>query len=419
MLLLRLAWRSFLRHRWRSAITATAISLGLAMMLLFVGIADDGHARMAELGIRMGSGHVVVHDKGYAEALTLDHVISDPKPIVQTAEAVPGVQHVVERVHTSGLLVAGQESVPVLVSGVEPKLEPEVSDIAAAKNRVAGNYLRARSDMQFVNAPADIYLGKKVAEELRVQVGDRVVLTVSPRGESRPASAAFLVRGVFRTGVSELDGGYVEIPLEEAQKLLELNGGVTEVAVLLGGLEQTQPVTRALREQLDTQKLEVLPWQESLRELYEALVLDDAGLYLMMAIIFLIVALGIFNTMLMSVTERTREFGVMMAIGTRPSRLFALIIAESVLLALVSVALGLGLGLLLHVWVAGHGIDVASWAGEMEFSGIAWSGKIYSRLTLGVVVEWTLVIGGIVVASALYPAWRATRLEPVEAMHHV
>lgn len=427
-LTLRLAWRSFIRHRRRSAITVTAIALGLAMMIAFVGIADDGHARMADMGIRLGSGHVVVQGKGYQDEQTLTHRIDDPSAILASARALPHVQYAVPRISASGLIKAAERSRAVLVSGVDSKLEPLANDLASDAARVAGDYLRPRAEMEFKNGPADIYVGTDLAESLGVAPGERVVLTVSPVGDSRPASAAFVVRGIFKSGVTELDGGAVQIPLGEAQKLLGLGTGVTQIGVLLTDERHTEAATAGLMAAISRSgseagaggDVEVLSWKVALRELYEALVIDDMSLYLMMAIIFIIVGIGIFNTVLMSVAERTREFGVMMAVGTSRGRVFSIIFAEALVLAIVSACLGLALGLGIHALVGHYGIDVGAMAGgeDYEFAGIAFSGRIYSTLTPWIVTKWTLVVMGIVMLSAAYPALRATRLQPVEAMRH-
>ncbi len=419
MLTFKLAWRGFIRHRWRSAITALAVSLGLAMQLVFVGIADDAHARMAELGIRMGSGNVLIEAQGYRDAQTLDYVIDNADEVARSLDQRKDIDAVAVRLRTSGLLSAGEHSAPVLVSGVEPEREARASDLAGPRLRVEGDYLRPRAKMSFAGEPADVYLGKALAERLGVGLGDRVVLTLSPAGDADPAQAAFRVRGMFRTGVDDLDGAYVEIPIEEAQTLLHLPRAATEVAALTS-LERTDLLTSSLTTQFESRpELAVVSWKVALRELHEALVLDDAGLYLMMAIVFLVVAIGIFNTVLMSVSERTREFGVMMALGTSGRRLFFLILGEAVVLTLVSLVAGVVMGLSLHAWVAHSGINVARWAGEIQFAGIAWSGMIYSRLSASVVIQWTLAVGAVVIFSALYPAVTVTRLEPVEAMRHV
>jgi ABC-type lipoprotein release transport system permease subunit len=416
---LLLGWRSFVRHRRRSIITTLAVSFSLAMMIVFVGLADDGHARMAEMGIRLGAGHVVVEPKGYQDDPTLDHLVEDPAAVIERADELDGVVAAAPRLQSSGLIQAGEISSAVVVSGVEPQVEPEISSIP--KSRVTGAYLRRRADMEFENNPADIFLGDGLAEYLEVGVGDRVVLTVSPRHSSEPSSAAFFVRGTFHTGVSELDKSLAQIPLDEARKLFDTGSGVTQVAVLLDELDRTDSATRALAASLGSdQALEVISWKVALHELYEAIVLDDQSMYLMMTIIFVIVAIGIFNTVLMSVAERTREMGVMMAIGTSKRKLFSIVMAEATVLALVSAAVGLALGLWGHHYIATHGIDVGALAGgDYEFAGIAFSGKIYSRLSVGVVAKWTATVIGLVLASAVYPAVRATRLEPVEAMRHV
>ena len=419
MLVFRLAWRSFVRHRRRSIITGAAIALGLAMILVFVGLAEDAHLRMADMGVHLGAGHVLVQGRGFQQEQTLDYLVRDPDRVAERARALPHVTAVVPRVHAGGLVVSGELSAAVVVVGVDPELEPRVSTIAGDGKRVAGAYLRPRTALEFERQPADIYIGDKLARTLEVEVDDRVVLTMSPVGAARPASAAFYVRGIFHTGLTDLDGFFVQIPLVEAQRMLAIGDAVTQLAVLADELDHTAPVTTALRAQLaGDRELEVLPWQQALRELHEAIVLDDAGNYMMLGIIFIIVLIGIFNTVLMSVIERTREFGVMLAIGTSTRRLFATVMAEAAILAVVSAAAGLVIGLALHTWLATTGLDIQSIYGDLEFAGVIFEGRVYSTLTNFQIVGWTIVVMILVVLSALYPAWRATRLKPVEAMRH-
>jgi ABC-type lipoprotein release transport system permease subunit len=418
MLTLRLAWRAFWRHKRRSLIAAVAVALGLALTLFMLGTADDAHRRMAEMGIRLGSGHVLVQGEGYQEQQTLDHLVEQPERVIEAARKIPHVDQVVQRINANGLLSSGEASAPVMFSGVDPELEPQVSDIASEKKRVAGGYLRARAQMPFSNQPADIYLGKQLAKTLHAELGDRLVLTATPRGGGRPTSAAFFVRGIFRSGITDIDSFIVQIPIGEARQLLRIGPRATQVSLLLDDLDQTQRVTAALNAALAGEDgIEVLPWQRALKELYDALVIDDGGAYVTLAIIFFLVCIGIFNTLLMSVVERTREFGVMMALGTSQRRMFGVVVAESGVLALIGTLLGLGLGLALHLWVASSGIDLVG-DNPYEIAGVVFEGKIYSRLSAAVCLRWSLLVFGIVVICGLYPAWRATRLQPVEAMRH-
>lgn len=486
MLVLKIAWRSVIRHRRRSIITGSAITFGLVLTLFQLGVASDSHDRMAEMGIRMGSGHVLVQGDGFQAQQTLAYVVPNPQAIVTVARKIPGVKHVALRAHSSGLIRKGDLSSAVLVVGVDPELEPQSSDVPEKMLKVGdlrltlrlpGNrrfrfalnlllpigkrrgpcvrgllgrgakvgesgpvalrfggaeltlalnakescYIRPLSALANRNYPADILIGAGLAKTLDVKIGEDLLLTVSPRGGGRAEGAKFIVSGIFRTGVNEVDSGMVYIPLKSAQKLLHLGRAVTQVAVLVDTLEQTAQVQRALSLALANHKgLEILPWQVALKELYDAIVLDDGGMYVFLAIIFVVVVIGIFNTVLMSVLERTKEFGVMMALGTSGGRLFLIVACEAVLLGLVAAGVGLALGYALHSWVATVGIDISTLIGEdLEMAGISFSGRIYSKLPLAVALRWTFSVVVVVLLSALYPAYRATRLEPVEAMRHV
>jgi ABC-type lipoprotein release transport system permease subunit len=423
MMIARVAWRSFLRHKRRSLITASAISFGLALMLISVGLGKDVHDRMADMGIRLGAGHVLVQARGFQDEQTLDYTLANSGEIMAAARGLEHVSVVVPRVRAGGLLSTGEASSAVIVAGVDPALEPQASLLAAPERRLRGQYIRATGEHEFVNEPADVYVGHTLADTLKLEIGDRVVLTVSPRGGGRARSIALSVRGVFKSGIDELDGFYIEIPIDVAQTLYALGDDVTQVAVLLDNLEDTGPATAALRKKLASttaaDTLEVLPWQTALKELYEAIVLDDGGNYVMMAVIFVIVAIGIFNTVLMSVIERTREFGVMMAIGTSERLMFAMVMVEAAILAVVAALAGLLVGLGGHLYFATYGLDLTELYGDgLEMAGIVFEGRMYSALSVPVVAQWTLLVVAIVLVSAVYPAFRATRLDPVEAMRH-
>jgi ABC-type lipoprotein release transport system permease subunit len=281
--------------------------------------------------------------------------------------------------------------------------------------------VRPRSEREFLLTPGDIYLGEDLSEKLDARLDDRVVVTIAPPGGGDPRAAAFIVRGTFRTGVTEVDRGMVHVDIDDARSLLGLSGVVTQVALLLSDQEDVPKVTNSLRRTLAARSdVIVRPWQEALKELHDAIVLDDASAKLMMGVIFVIVTLGIFNTILMSVTERTKELGVQKALGTSGSRIFTYVLLEAAILAAFSAAAGLALGLTGHFVVSKVGINVSALLGDdYQISGIAFSGYIYSRLTVEGVVQWTLVTIGLVLASAVYPALRASKMIPVEAMRHV
>lgn len=421
MLTWKLAFRNLRRHKRRSLITASAIVFSYALMIIFQGMAHGGHTQMIDMGVRLGSGHVVVQAEGYQGEKTLDTIIHEPAPVLQSI-ADSGVEALVApRLVGTGLARAGSKSVGVGIAGVAPAREKATNDLAADDKRVAGDWLRPRDELAFANLPSDVYLGSTLAETLAVGIGDRVALTVQPKDADEPRSAAFLVRGIFETGNDELDGFFVQVPLEDAQELLGVGDVLTQIALVLPDLERTEAVHATLAAALAGRGLEVLPWQEALPELYEFVVLDDASMYLFMGILFILVALGIFNTVLASVIERTREFGLLMAIGSRPRRQFRLVMTEALLIGVFGLLFGLAIGLAGNAYLTTNGIDFAAIAGEqaVDAGGINMAIVMYSKLTPFAAVASFVTVFLIVILSALWPAARAARLEPLEALHHV
>jgi ABC-type antimicrobial peptide transport system permease subunit len=164
----------------------------------------------------------------------------------------------------------------------------------------------------------------------------------------------------------------------------------------------------------------VLPWSRAAPDLYAAIVLDEGGLYLLMVIVFVVVAAGILNTILMSVMERTKEFGVFLALGATPRSLVQVVLAEATLLGVLSVGLGLALGFWGHHYFATEGLNFREVFGaSYEASGILLPDKFYSILAPVQVIRSALVIVALVLIGAVYPAARAARLQPMEAIRHV
>jgi len=421
MLTLALAGRNLLRHKRRTVITAAAIVFSFALLVIFMGMGEGSHRQMIDMGVRMGSGHVVVQAEGYQDDPTLDHLIRDPAPVLAALQAQSGGGLVAPRLFGSGLARAGDKSVGVAIAGVDPAAEARASDLAGAENRADGAWLRTRGEHAFANELSDVYLGETLARTLDVRVGDRVALTVQPKDDDDPRAAAFQVRGVFRTGNDELDGFFVQIPLDEAQPLLGVGAALSQVALVLPDQTRTAAVTRDLRAALAGAPVEVLPWQAALPELNEFIALDDAGFYLFMAIVFTLVAMGIFNTVMTSVIERTREFGLLMALGARPRRIAGIVMMEAALIGLLGVGLGLALGLAGNHYFEVHGLDYGLFTGgeSMEALGMDLARVIYAWLPAAQLARATAAVFGVVLLSALWPAVRAARLKSLEALHHV
>ena len=275
-----------------------------------------------------------------------------------------------------------------------------------------------------------IILGAELAKTLGVGLGKKVVLMgqgwskdADSSGErvSEVQSRLFRVRGLLRTGSAQFDGFTAVVSLEAAQDLLGEPGAASQVSLHLKDPADADGAVADVRRALSgAAGLEVLGWKEALEELYQFTVVDRATNNKFMFFIGLIVALGILNTVLMSVMERMREFGVMLALGMAPGRLRRLILSEGLLLGLFASSLGLAGGAAMTSYLVTAGIDYSEMMGEtMDVAGISVSTLIHAGWDTTSMAVYTLVAVLLSVAATIYPAWKAGKLQPVEAMRHV
>jgi ABC-type lipoprotein release transport system permease subunit len=417
-MILRLALRNTLRNVRRTALTAVAVALSFALLIVFLGLSDGAHENMAEIGVSMGLGDVVVQATGYAEDPSLARLVHDPVRLRERLLRKAGVREVATRLRSDALLTAGATSVGVALSGVDPKAEARVSKIDRQSSMRAGQALAPRSGPRSQSELPPIVIGQKLAQTLVVDVGDRVTLTLRPAGKGDTRSAAFAVRGIFATGVDDVDAFWAEIPLEDAQRLTGVGDRATSLALLLDNIGSTSAVAQSLRAELSGEPVEVLSWMQAAPDLYTAIVVDEGGMYVMMLIVFVVVATGILNTLLMSVVERLREFGVLLALGATPLRIAALVLCEALVLGLCAMSVGLALGLAVNHRLTTLGVDIAGSGSGFETSGILLPSRLYSHLYPHKVVVSSGIILGLVLLGAAYPALRAATEKPVEAMRH-
>jgi ABC-type lipoprotein release transport system permease subunit len=407
--LTRLAWRNLGRNLRRTVITLLAISLSLAMLVVSADMGDGFHQEMIAEGVSYQAGHVVVQAPGYQAHPEASKVVPDaPAVEAMLARTVPGAR-VVPRIFLEGLLSSPENSVGVQVTAVSPSREASVERLPG--KIVQGQYL-ADGD------PRGIVLGTTLAQTLGVGLGDKVVLMAQRRGEIE--SRLFRVRGLFSTGSQDLDGFYAQIPLPAAQALLGVGEGVNQISLHLQDERRTEVTTAEVKRALAGRPLEVLPWQAALPELHQFVVVDDGGLYVLVMIIAVIVALGILNTVLMSVLERTHELGVLLALGMTPWELAWMVLLEAALLGGMAAIFGGGLGVLVSVPLDHIGLDYGSMLAGGEVGGVVLgSTRIFGRLSVHKTVLFCLLAWLITVLASIYPTWRASRLRPVEALHHV
>ena len=401
---LKLAVRALARNRRRSLITLIAIAVGLAGLVFLWGYVGGINRQMIGNITSYLTGHVQVHQQGYHDDPTLDLAFADPGGIATRLAATGAVAAIAPRVEGEVLASGPDKTRGVLVIGVDPVLEPEVTTLARAIKQ--GTYLAA-------DDPQGIVLGSRVAEILRVAVGDEVTL-VTQASDGSIGAGRYRVRGIYASGIDLIDGLYVFLTLPAAQELFVLEGRVTTLAVRLADLDRLPAALGALMREFGP-GYEVLGWERLMPALADDVEFHEMLTYIILFAVFVVVALGLANTILMGVMERTHEFGVMLALGTAPAKIARIVLYEAVLLGLAGMVLGDALGAGVVAWLGSQGLDMSQYAQAMQMMP-GLTGIVYPRIGGGQLLMLSILVLATTVLASVYPAWKAATLMPVAAI---
>ena len=409
--LLRIAWRNLLRGWRRSAVVLASIVVGLsacfAIMAWTVGLGNNG----IDLAVRTHLAHLAVHAAGYHADPSTDRGIHDDGAVVLNAVERGGLGAAAPRLVGDGLVQTARRNLSAVIVGVDVAREARVSSVPDAL--IEGAYLNAASGSWASRLPP-IVIGEEMARRLGAEVGDKLVLRVP--GEA--GAGAFRVRGIHRTGSSGIDRSFVYLTLADAQVLFSLGREVTEVVVRLADSADAPRVQRRLRDALGTTPpLEVLRWDERQPRLAEMIELMDQYSWVFYAVVFLAMAFGIANALLMSVYERIREFGLLRSLGLRGRHILLLVLAESFLLTGLGTLIGLALAVPLVAWLGEVGIGLGWFSQALAEYGFA--DRIYPELRAHDFPEPIGMAAVTALLAGLWPAIRAARLRPAEALRHV
>jgi ABC-type lipoprotein release transport system permease subunit len=411
---LRLAVRNLVRQRRRTLLSGAAMIVAMALLVFSRALAEGGHEDWIEAGVRLGSGHVSLQAPQYRARKTIEYRLSaEDLGAVEAAISKPALNGrlvaAAPRLAVEGLASSASSALPVAVIGVDPERESNLSSLPG--HLESGRYLEGDDRLQG-------YVGARLAERLGLETGDRFVLTAQDASGEIVGQMARVI-GIFRTGLPEADEGLVQIPLETAREWLGVPGAVTSVDLLLDSSRSVRPVLRSLDASLAERSdaVRAIGWRESNPELDAAVRMDDWTDYVFHVVLFAIAGLTIINTILMSVMQRTREFGVMRALGLNRGEVGRLVFTEGMLLTLASGVVGMLIGLAV-VWLFfRNGIDFSSMmSGEMTAAGTVIDPVIVPEFRLVQMAESLLFVFAVGTASSIYPAWRATRLDLAQAM---
>ncbi|MCP4547552.1 MAG: ABC transporter permease [bacterium] len=400
---LQMAWRNIWRNRRRTLITSSSIALGLAAMIVYLGLFAGMNKRMLEIVTRSNYGAAQIHAIDYRSTRRLDLVIPDGIALLDRAAALPGVEAVAPRLLATGLLAIGDRSAGVDLFGIDLVRERTITDWH--ERLVAGHYPESANE---------VLLGDELADKLELEPGDKVVLTVAdaPSGEMR--NRLLRLAGTMYTGNPSLDKGSAILGIDTLRGDLGLPDGMHEIVFSLEGLLKDPEPIRAALASLASPSLEILPWQELNSGVYNMIRMQALYLGITVLIIFSIIAIGIVNTLAMSLAERRYEFGVLRALGTTPRSLAALIFTEAASLGIVGTVLGLIAGLLIHWPMAVQGLNL----GGFQYAGVTFESRIFCIYQPGGTALIALLFIILTIMVGLGTAIRAGLIRPAEALRH-
>lgn len=402
-MILIMAWRNIWRNKMRSIIIMLSIALGLfagiAVLSLYKGMMRSRVRTVIDAEV----GHLQLHDSNFKKDYEPAFVISNGLEILKKIRRMQGVKFAAPRSITNGMLATATGSAGVQINGVEPQDEYNASQLKA--KIVDGKLFDSTKK-------SEVMIGKKLAKKMKLKTGSKLVLTFTD-SSGTIVSAAFRVVAVYESNNAPLDERNVYINIHSMNELLTTGNAFHEIVVLLKRDEDVPLLQQQMQQQFSNYKIE--SWKEISPETDLMVQTTDQLSYILMTIIMFALAFGIINTMLMAILERTKEIGMMVALGTSKLKMFLLVLSETVFLTLAGAPVGLLIGWLVIKYFNKHGLDMSGMGREM-MSSFGYSTLIFPEFPSDKLAGVLLIVCCTALLSCLFPAIKALKLQPVEAL---
>jgi len=398
----RIAIRDVVRNKRRSGLTLIAIALGLALVIALHALEIGAMEGSIDNNIRVQSGHVQVRADSYEEdkvSLKWEDLLEDPQVLVSQAMSLPQVQGAAPVLWAGGILSTVEDSTGVRVYGIDPQAETS----ATFREDLVGDFLEP-------DDRGGVLIGKRLANNLDLAIGDDISLLINTSGE-QPDEATFTIRGLFDTGLPAFDETTIFLPLVKAQTFTQVGERASAVVVVLHDQEDADVVAAAL----NAPGLTIKTWRDLNQLMLQTMESAMGILYIFYLIILAIVAVVVSNTLLMSVFERTREMGILAALGLKGRQIMTMFMLESAILGALGVLLGVILGSLGVYYLATVGLHIGDMASDVS-ADLAYGETMYASFQWSATAILSVVCWVITMLASLYPAWFATRKEPIDAL---
>jgi len=398
-LIQRLSRRNVMRNPRRTILTVFLIGSGLTALLFTDAFVKGMIETMINISTQTFLGHGQIHHPQYRASQDVDDYMNDVDSLYAQLDELSEVKAYSPRTITGAMVASSQNVASANVFGVVPEKEAQVSLLKEAV--IQGRYLTESNQ--------DILIGQEMADILEVGLGDRIVVTVSAAHGGELSQELFRVSGIFQFNDRQMDTYLAFIHLNKSQSMLNVSG-VHEIAWVFQDLQQAEdtalPIWSLKRD------YEILNWRQLVPQLNSVLEMSRYSTVIVSVILFCLVSLGLINSMFMSIYERQQEFGVLLALGTRPFQIFLQIVSEGAWIGLIAALFGLLVGSGLSYWFQIHGIDY----GSLEYGSITLNDPIYLIIEWRAFLELAIAIFLMTVVACVYPAIHAARLLPSFAM---
>jgi len=407
-LYLRIAWRNVWRQRRRTFLIAVGMGVTMALLVIYDGLLGGFEQAIYGNAIQLLGGNVQVHAPGYSDKAGRKPLLpmENPDAVVQAAESHPDVVVASKRIVTGGLVTNREGAFAISIVGVEPDKEGKITPVS--ENISSGRYLQ----------PDDgdvIVIGQGLATAMEIEVGDRITLVGNSTHE-QTRQRTMTVIGIFDVGVPSVEKSTIYVSLAEAQSLFGLDGQVTEVVISLTQIGLEPGVIDTIN--TSTPGYEVMSWETSIPDLKKTMDMKTGVMSYLGVFMLGIAAIGILNLLMMAVFERTREIGVIGALGLKPREITFLFLLEGVLIGVMGAVIGAVIGTLINGILGVYGLNYSQFADLTEYTALI-SGSIYPQLVPLKVLQHAITVAIIAALAAVYPAVEASRREPAEALHYV
>ena len=405
---LRMAWRNLWRHKRRTWLTVGAMIFSNLILVFAISLQFGSYQMMIDNTLQAYTGHLQIQHEGYNDEPKMRSSIKDIIPLADRVRQHLKSDHVAARGVAFAMTSSEERSYGLQLIGVEPEFEINVSSLPGLIKQ--GRYFGD-------NNAAEIVIGSVLARNLRVEVGDELTLLGSGHDGSF-AAGIVNVTGIFESGTADIDRSMAQLPIGYFQDLFGMEGRGHNIVINGHDLSQVSMLQHDLQNMLrDRSELVVLEWDVLQPGLKQAIQADLASAWFMYGVLIILVAFSVLNTQLMSVLERTREFGVMMALGVKPTRLGALVMTETAVMSGLGLVIGAFFGLMLTYYLSIVGF---TYPGMEEMAAqFNLPDRMYPSLSLLSIMLGPSIIFIFSLLASIYPAVRLFFLQPVSAMRAV